>query len=78
MLLPPHSSPTGMVGRKDELYVAFFGGTTKAGPEIRAMRPGTSSRRLVSSALPLVGVGWSGGHLYFGDVGGSVYRVRVP
>ena len=78
VLLPPHSSPTGMVGRGDALYVAFFGGTTKAGPEIRALRPGSTSRRLVSSPLPLVGVGWSGGHLYFGDVGGSVYRVRVP
>ena len=76
--LRPHASPTGLVGRGSTIYAAFFGGTTKQGPEIRAYSDqGRVSKQLVRSALPLIGVGLNGPWLYFGDVGGSIYRVKV-
>jgi len=76
--LRPHASPTGLVGRGSTIYAAFFGGTTKQGPEIRAYTAqGQVSKQLVRSALPLIGVGLNGSWLYFGDVSGSIYRVRV-
>ena len=55
LMLPPHSSPTGMVGRGPRLYVAFFGGTTKAAPRSApsvpaARRGGWSRARCPSSA----------------------------
>ncbi len=76
LLFPPHASPTGMVGRGRTLYTAFFGGTTKAGAELRALRPNGHSRRIVQSPAPLIGVGLRYGRLYFGDVTGAVWRVK--
>lgn len=74
LLLPPHSSPTGMVGAGRTLYTAYFGGTEN-GPEVRAMRNGVSTQ-IISSALPLVGMGRQGDRIYFSDVGGSIWRVN--
>jgi glucose/arabinose dehydrogenase len=76
--LRTHASPTGLVGRGSTIYAAFFGGTTKQGPEIRAYTAqGQVSKQLVKSALPLIGVGLNGSWLYFGDVSGAIYRVKV-
>jgi len=76
--LRPHASPTGLIGRGSTIYAAFFGGTTKQGPEIRAYTAqGQVSKQLVRSALPLIGVGLDGLWLYFGDVSGAIYRVKV-
>lgn len=76
--LRPHATPTGLVGRGSTIYAAFFGGTTKQGPEIRAYTDqGRVSKQLVRSALPLIGVGLNGSWLYFGDVSGSIYRVKL-
>lgn len=76
-LFAPHASPTGMVGRGDTIYTAFFGGTTKSGPEIRALKADGSSKRIVRSAAPLIGVGMHNGRLYFGDVTGAIWSVKV-
>ena len=78
MRLRPHASPTGLAGRGTTIYAAFFGGTTKQGPEIRAYTAqGRVSKQLVRSAVPVIGVGLQGPWLYFGDVSGSIYRVRI-
>lgn len=77
LLFPPHASPTGLVGSRQTIYAAFFGGTTNAGPELRALRVGGESRQLVQSAAPLIGVGLHGSRLYFGDVTGAIWRVKV-
>jgi hypothetical protein len=77
LIFPPHASPTGLVGSGATIYAAFFGGTTKKGPELRALKTDGSSTQLVRSAVPLIGVGLGGSWLYFGDVGGSIYRVRL-
>jgi hypothetical protein len=68
----------GLAGRGSTIYAAFFGGTTKQGPEIRAYTAqGRVSKQLVRSAVPLIGVGLQGPWLYLGDVSGSIYRVGV-
>ncbi len=77
LFLPPHASPTGMVGKGHRIYVAFFGGTTKKGPEVRVYTPTGTSKRIVQSPVPLVGVGLSGRGLYFATVTGSIYRIKV-
>lgn len=77
VMFPPHASPTGLVGRGSTIFAAFFGGTTKQGPELRALKADGSSTQIVRSPVPLIGVGLSGPWLYFGDVSGSIYRVRV-
>jgi glucose/arabinose dehydrogenase len=77
LLFRPHASPTGLVGAGSTIYAAFFGGTTKKGPELRALKTDGSSTQLVKSALPLIGVGIASPWLYFGDISGSIYRVRV-
>jgi glucose/arabinose dehydrogenase len=77
IIFPPHASPTGLVGRGSTIYAAFFGGTTKQGPELRALERDGTSTRLVRSAVPLIGVGLGGSWLYFGDVSGSIYRVKL-
>jgi hypothetical protein len=52
--LRPHASPTGLAGRGSTTDAAFFGGTTKQGPEIRAYTAqGRVSKQLVRSAVPL-------------------------
>lgn len=73
----PHASPTGLVGKGSTIYAAFFGGTTRKGPELRALKTDGSSTQLVRSALPLIGVGLASPWLYFGDVSGAIYRIRV-
>jgi hypothetical protein len=77
LLFPAHASPTGMIGRGRTIYAAFFGGTTKQGAEIRALTVTGASRQLVLSAAPLIGVGLHGRRLYFGDVTGAVWKVRI-
>jgi hypothetical protein len=77
MTFRAHASPTGLVGSGSTIYAAFFGGTTKRGPELRALKTDGTSTQIVRSALPLIGVGLSGAWLYFGDVGGSIYKVKV-
>lgn len=77
IIFPPHASPTGLVGRGSTIYAAFFGGTTKKGPELRALETDGTSTQLVKSAVPLIGVGLDGPWLYFGDVSGSIYRVKL-
>lgn len=77
LLFPPHASPTGLVGRGRTIYAAFFGGTTKKGPELRALRVRGASKQIVRSAVPLIGVGLRGRQLYFGDVAGGIWRVKI-
>ncbi len=72
-----HASPTGLVGRGRTIYAAFFGGTTSDGPEIRALKVTGASKQVVRSSVPLIGVGLHGGRLYFGDVTGAIWRVRI-
>ena len=77
-LFPAHSSPTGIAARGSTLYVGLFNGTGR-GPEVVALpaRGGRSERFLTGFAAPVVAVGVSGGHLYAGDLTGSIYRVKV-
>lgn len=74
---PVHSSPTGLAARGKTLYLAFFGGTTKKGPEIRSWKPSGPTKLVVRSPLPLVGLAISGRSMYFSNVAGMVYRVRI-
>ena len=77
-LFPAHSSPTGIAARGSTLYVGLFNGTGR-GPEVVALpaRGGRSERFLTGFAAPVVAVGVSGGHLYAGDLTGSIYRVKI-
>lgn len=80
IFFPQHSSPTGVAARGHKLYIAYFGGTTKQGPEIRTWVPssgGTTTTQVVRSAVPLVGLAISGAWVYFTDVTGAVYRVKT-
>lgn len=80
IFFPVHATPTGLAARGNRLYIGFFGGTTKAGPEIRTWVPssgGTTTTQVVRSAVPLVGLAISGAWVYFTDVTGAVYRVKA-
>ncbi len=77
IFFPPHSTPTGLAARGHKLYIAYFGGTTKAGPEIRTWVPNGPTKQVVRSALPLVGLAIHCRWVYFTDVAGGVYRVRT-
>jgi glucose/arabinose dehydrogenase len=83
IFFPVHATPTGLAARGTKLYIGFFGGTTKAGPEIRTWVPGTgttmstTTTQVVRSAVPLVGLAINGAWVYFTDVTGAIYRVKT-
>jgi glucose/arabinose dehydrogenase len=78
-LLPKHTSPQGITHIGKKLYVAFFGGLPKQGPEIVTMgsRRKTSKPKpfLTGYAAPVVAVGAHAGRIYTGDLTGAIYRV---
>ena len=73
---PAHSSPTGIAAQGSTLYVAFFNGTGR-GPSVMTLPAsgGAPKPFLTGFAAPVVAVGASGGHVYAGDLTGSIYRV---
>ena len=77
IFFPVHATPTGLAARGHKLYIGFFGGTTKAGPEIRTWVPNGPTKQVVKSSLPLVGLAIHGAWVYLSDVSGAVYRVKT-
>jgi glucose/arabinose dehydrogenase len=73
---PAHSSPMGLAGIGDKLYVALFNGVGK-GPAVVAMplAGGRYSPALVGFAAPVVALGARRGTLYAGDLTGTIYSV---
>lgn len=77
VLLPAHSSPTGIAAIGSQLYLGMFNGTR--GPAVwRLPVAGGAWKEAVSGfPAPVVGVAASGGNLYVGDLTGTVYRIPV-
>jgi len=73
---PKHTSPMGIQGVGDTLYVALFGGIGKSGSEvvrIPAVPNGKPTPVLTGYAAPVVALGISGKKLYTGDIAGDIY-----
>ncbi len=77
-LLPAHSSPMGIGSLGNTLYVALFGGRTGS-PEVVSLPAsgGTVSSVLSGFVAPVVALAARKGHVYTGDLTGTIYRVKV-
>ncbi len=71
-------SPMGIGAIGSKLYVALFGGTAKAGPQVMKMKTdGTGIKPyLTGFVAPVLSVATHRGNVYVGDLTGSIYKVR--
>lgn len=71
-------SPMGIGAIGSKLYVALFGGTAKAGPQVMTMKTdGTAIKPFMTGFVaPVLSVHAHGGFLYVGDLTGQIYKVR--
>lgn len=74
--LPEHTSPMGIQGVGNTLYVALFGGIGKSGSEVVSIAAKPNAKPtpvLTGYAAPVVSIGIVGKKLYSGDVAGDIY-----
>lgn len=71
-------SPMGIAAIGSKLYVALFGGTAEAGPQVMKMKTdGTGIKPyLTRFVAPVLSVTSHKGYLYVGDLTGSIYKVK--
>ncbi|MCB0870795.1 MAG: hypothetical protein KDB52_08190 [Solirubrobacterales bacterium] len=71
-------SPMGIGAVGSKLYVALFGGTAQAGPQVMKMKTDGSGIKpyLTGFVAPVLSVASHKGNLYVGDLTGSIYKVR--
>ena len=77
VLLPAHSSPTGIAAVGKRLYMGMFNGTRGPAVWSIATSGGKPTEAVSGFPAPVVGVAASGHTLYVGDLTGTVYRIPV-
>jgi len=71
-------SPMGIGAIGSKLYVALFGGTAKAGPQVMTVKTdGTGVKPFLTGFVaPVLSVHTHKGFVYVGDLTGQIYKVR--
>lgn len=72
-------SPMGIAARGNRLFVALFGGTAEAGPQVMTVRTdGTGMEPLITGFVaPVLSVAVHQGRIYAGDLTGTIWSTRL-